>query len=155
MGTWQAAGGIALGAVGSSIVAGRILGFLPDAVKSGPAAYVTGPLTTAVSGALLGWGLSMLGFRGLGKSVATGGVVMAAIGVVQQVGRATGLLGDYVQLQGVGDYVQLQGLGTQAQVEAGVFGHLGTQAQVEAGVFGGLGHTEEAMSAQQTFGPTF
>lgn len=154
MGTWQAAGGIALGAVGSTVVAGQLLRFVPDALKTGPAAMVISPLSKAVSGALLGWGLSLVGMRGLGKAVATGGVVAGAMDVVGSLGKATGLLGygDYIQLQGVGDYVQLQGLGTQAQVEAGVFGHLGTQAQVEAGVFG---HTAEEMSAQQTFGPTF
>jgi len=151
MGTWQAAGSLAIGAVGSSALAGWLLKqtFVPEMLKTGVAARVASPLVTALAGALLGWGLSAAGMRNLGKSVATGGMVAAAVNVVTQVGQATGLFGDYVQLN---DYVQLQGLGTQAQVEAGVFGHLGTQAQVEAGVFG---HTEDEVSAQQTFGPTF
>ena len=137
MGTWQAAGGIALGAVGSNVLAGQLQRFLPDALKNGAAAMVVGPITKALSGALLGWGASLVGFKRLGKSLATGGMVIAAVDVVGKIGAAAGIpgLSDYIQLS---DYVQLQGLGTQAQVEAGVFGH-----------------SEEEMSAAQTFGPTF
>lgn len=151
MGTWQAAGSIALGAVGSSALAGQLQRFIPAGLQTGVAGMVVGPLTKAVSGALLGFAANMVGFKRLGKSLATGGMVIAAVDVVRSVAAAAGLPGfsDYIQLN---DYVQLQGLGTQAQVEAGVFGHLGTQAQVEAGVFG---HTDEALAANQTFGPTF
>jgi len=152
-GIWVEAGGIAIGAVGATVLVQPLWAkFAPEALRTGMAATIARPLATAAVGALLGWGVSMLPMRNasqFGRRVALGGVVAAAIDVVTAVGKQAGLISGY------GDYIQLQGLGGQAQVEAGEFGdyvQLEGQAQVEAGE---LGHTAEETAAANTFGPTF
>lgn len=154
---WMNALQIAGGAVAASMLAGYAYNnFAPPALQTDNAKMIGRPASIAIAGAVIGWGASAMGQRALGKKLAQGGIIAAALDVVQQIGRKMGFLG----YGGMGDYVQLQGYGTQAQVEAGVFGY-GTQAQVEAGDFSdyiqmqGLGHTEEEAAAAQTFGPTF
>lgn len=154
-GTWATAGQIAIGAVGSSMAAGWVYNrYAPPTFQSGTARMVGRPVSIALAGALVGWGLHTAGMKKFGKQFAWGGIVGAAIDIATQLSGQLAF--------GTGDYIQLQGLGTQAQVEAGVFG-VGTQAQVEAGNFGagdyvqldGLGHSEDAIAATNTFGQTF
>lgn len=150
---WVDVGSIAIGAVGATVLVGPLWErFAPPALQVGAAAMIVRPVATAVVGALLGWGVSMLPLRNaakFGRQVAQGGMVAAAIDIVGALGRQTGLIAGY------GDYIQLNGLGGQAQVEAGEFGdyvQLEGQAQVEAGEFG---HTADETAAANTFGPTF
>lgn len=158
MDTWVDAGQIAIGAAASGVLAGWAYGqFAPDALQTDNAKMVARPASIALAGAVIGWGASAMGQKKLGQKLAMGGIIAAALDVVNQIGKKMGFLEGY---GGMNDYIQLQGYGTQAQVEAGVFGY-GTQAQVEAGDFSdyiqlqGMGHTEEEVAAAQTFGPTF
>lgn len=158
MDTWVNALQIASGAVASGLLAGWAYNqFAPAALQTENAKMIGRPASIAISGALIGWGVSAAGQKKLAKQLALGGIIAAALDVVQQIGRRAGFLG---YGGGMADYIQLQGYGTQAQVEAGVFGY-GTQAQVEAGDFSdyiqlqGMGHTEDEMAEANTFGPTF
>ncbi len=150
--TWVSAIQISVGALGAGVLAGWAYNnWAPAAMQTNGARMVGRPISIALAGAVIGWGVSAIGQRKLGKQMALGGIIAAALDVTQQVAQRVGLMG-------YGDYIQLQGLGTQAQVEAGVFG---TQAQVEAGDFGdyiqlqGLGHSADEMAEANTFGPTF